>query len=132
LFILKENCFLRIETIQIHIEEIILCYLVGSQFREVFLWGFFCKPLSSSAIQLWVGRCLLKQISPVTSIVGVPANFYNPVSLHLPLPRQSILMSVCHVLIDLQGLSTVFFLGNLFSSIRATWHAHLSVLNFIT
>jgi hypothetical protein len=38
-----------------------------------------------------------------------PANFYNPVSFRLPLPRQSILISVGHVLIDLQGLSTIFF-----------------------
>jgi len=31
------------------------------------------------------------------------ANFYNPVSLRIPLPRQSILISVGHVLVDLQG-----------------------------
>jgi hypothetical protein len=37
------------------------------------------------------------------------AIFYNQVSLHLPLPRQSILISVGHVLIDLQGLSTISF-----------------------
>ena len=36
-----------------------------------------------------------------------PANFYNPVSLRLPLPCQSTLISVCHVL-DLQGLSISF------------------------
>ena len=34
------------------------------------------------------------------------ASFYNPVSFRLPLPRQSILISVGHVL-DLQGLSTI-------------------------
>jgi hypothetical protein len=38
-----------------------------------------------------------------------PANFYNPVSLRHPLPCQSILISVGHVLVDLQGLSTIFF-----------------------
>jgi hypothetical protein len=38
----------------------------------------------------------------------LPANFYNPVSLHLPLPRQSILISVSHVLFDLQGLSITY------------------------
>jgi len=39
----------------------------------------------------------------------LPANFYNPVSLHLPLPCMSILILVGHVLIDLQGLSRVSF-----------------------
>jgi hypothetical protein len=38
-----------------------------------------------------------------------PANFYNPVSLRLPLPRQSILISVGDVLVDLQSLSTIYF-----------------------
>ena len=38
-----------------------------------------------------------------------PANFYNPVSSCLPLPRQSILISVGHVLVDLQGSSTISF-----------------------
>jgi len=38
-----------------------------------------------------------------------PANFYNPVSLRLPLPRQSILISVGHVFFDLQRLSTISF-----------------------
>jgi hypothetical protein len=37
--------------------------------------------------------------------------------LRLPLPRQSILISVCHVLLDLHGFHNVF-LGNSFSSIR--------------
>jgi hypothetical protein len=37
-----------------------------------------------------------------------PANFYNPVFLRLPVPRQSILISVGHVLVD-QGLSTISF-----------------------
>ena len=41
-----------------------------------------------------------------------PANFYNPVSLRLPLSRQSILISVGHVLVDLQGLSTTSFFVN--------------------
>ena len=40
-----------------------------------------------------------------------PANFYNPVSLRLSLPRQSILISVGHVLVDLQGDHNIF-LGN--------------------
>jgi hypothetical protein len=30
----------------------------------------------------------------------LPANFYNPVSLRLPLPRQSIFILVGHVLVD--------------------------------
>jgi hypothetical protein len=38
----------------------------------------------------------------------LPANFYNTFSLR-PLPRQSILISVGHVLFDRQGLSTVSF-----------------------
>jgi len=37
------------------------------------------------------------------------ANFYNPVSLRLPLSHQSILILVSHVLIDLQVLSTTSF-----------------------
>ena len=36
-------------------------------------------------------------------------NFYNAVSLYLPLPRQSILISVGHVIDDLQGLSIISF-----------------------
>jgi len=36
-----------------------------------------------------------------------PTNFYNPVSLHLPLPWHSILISVSHVLFDLQGLCII-------------------------
>jgi hypothetical protein len=58
-----------------------------------------------------------------------PANFYNPVSFHLPLPCQSILILVGYILVDLQGLS--FFLGISFSSIHTTWSAHLSLLDFI-
>jgi hypothetical protein len=38
-----------------------------------------------------------------------PSSFYNPVSLRLPLPRQSSWISVVRVLVDLQGLSTVSF-----------------------
>ena len=38
-----------------------------------------------------------------------PASSYNPVSLRLPLPRQPILISVGHVIGDLQGLSTISF-----------------------
>jgi hypothetical protein len=37
-----------------------------------------------------------------------PANIYNPLSLRLPLPRHSILISVGHIL-DLQGSSTISF-----------------------
>ena len=33
--------------------------------------------------------------------------FYNAISLRLPLPSQSILISVGHVLVDLLGLSTI-------------------------
>ena len=36
-----------------------------------------------------------------------PANFYNPVSLRLLLPRQSISIPVGHVLGNLQGVSTI-------------------------
>jgi len=38
-----------------------------------------------------------------------PINLYNPVSLHLPLPHQPILISVSHVHSDLQGMSTTYF-----------------------
>ena len=38
-----------------------------------------------------------------------PPSFCNTVSLRLPLPRQSILISVGHVLVDLHGLSTISF-----------------------
>ena len=41
--------------------------------------------------------------------VHPPANFYNPVSLCLPLPHQSILILVGHFLTDLQGLSMISF-----------------------
>jgi hypothetical protein len=36
-----------------------------------------------------------------------PANFSNPFSLRLSLPRQSISISVGHVLVDLHGLSVI-------------------------
>jgi hypothetical protein len=36
-------------------------------------------------------------------------NLYNPVSMRLPLPRQSILISVGHVLVDYQSLSKISF-----------------------
>ena len=36
-----------------------------------------------------------------------PANFYKPVYLGLPAPHQSILLSVGHLLIDLQVLSII-------------------------
>jgi len=38
-----------------------------------------------------------------------PANFYNSVSLRLSPPRQSILISVGHVIVDLQDLPTISF-----------------------
>jgi hypothetical protein len=42
-----------------------------------------------------VGLGLLKKLSPATSILDFrPRIVYNPVSLRLPLPRQSILISV--------------------------------------
>jgi len=39
----------------------------------------------------------------------LPANFYNPVSLRLFQPHQSSLISVGHLLVDLQGLSIMSF-----------------------
>jgi hypothetical protein len=39
----------------------------------------------------------------------MPANFYKQVSLRLPRPSQSILISVRHILVDLQVLSTISF-----------------------
>jgi len=48
-------------------------------------------------------------VSSDLSPVQLPANFYNPVSLSLFLPRQSFLISVSHVLVDLQGLSIISF-----------------------
>jgi hypothetical protein len=56
-------------------------------------------------------------------------NFYSPTSLCLPPPRQSILFAICHVLVDLQDFCVISFLGNSFSSIRATWLAHLNLRN---
>jgi len=38
-----------------------------------------------------------------------PGNFYHTFSLRLPLHRQSVLISVGHVLIHFQGLSTIYF-----------------------
>jgi hypothetical protein len=60
-----------------------------------------------------------------------PANFYNPVSLCLPLSRQAILISIDQALVDLQGLPTISFLGNPFSSICTLWPAHHSALDFV-
>jgi hypothetical protein len=34
-------------------------------------------------------------------------SFYNPIPFRLPVPSQSILISVGHVRVDLQGLSTI-------------------------
>ena len=62
----------------------------------------------------------------------LPANFQNPVSLRLPVPCQSFLISVGQVLVDFQGFVHNIFLGNSFSSIHTTWPAHLSLLDFIT
>ena len=39
--------------------------------------------------------------------VHPPTNFYNPVSLRLPLPHQFILIFVGHIHTDLQGLSMI-------------------------
>ena len=48
---------------------------------------------------------------PQANVAGDPRqpslNFCNTVSLSLPLPRQFILISVGHVLVDLQGLSII-------------------------
>ena len=61
---------------------------------------------------------------------GQPSsNFYSPASLRLSPTRQSTFISVNHVLVDVKGVC-VFFLGNSFSIIRATWPAHLNLLNF--
>ena len=64
--------------------------------------------------------------------VHLPAKFYNPVSLPLPLPRRSILILVGRILTDLQGLPTDIFLDNPFPSIRKTRPTHLSLLDFVT
>ena len=65
---------------------------------------------SSSALQPWVGLGLLKRNVTSDPYPGqLPANFYNPVSLCLPLPCQSVLILVSHILIDLQALSIVSF-----------------------
>jgi hypothetical protein len=58
-----------------------------------------------------MGLGFLKQISPEKDFFpGHPsANFYNPLSLRLPLPHQSGFILVGHVLFDLQGLSIMFF-----------------------
>ena len=63
--------------------------------------------------------------------VHPPANFYKPLSLRLLLPRQSILISVGHVLVNLQDLSTLSYLDNSLLSINTTWPAHLSLLDCI-
>jgi len=57
---------------------------------------------SSSVLQPWVG--LVANVASDFYPGQPPANFYNPVSLRLPVPLQSILISVSHVLADLQGL----------------------------
>ena len=54
-------------------------------------------------------------LSPLANVASdlypghLPANFYHPVPLCLPIPRQSILISVGHILVDLQGWSTISF-----------------------
>ena len=56
---------------------------------------------SSSTLQPWVGLGLLKQNVTSDLYPGhPPTNFYNPVSVCLPLPRQSNLISVGHVFVD--------------------------------
>ena len=57
-----------------------------------------------------IGSTALRGPRPLQAIVASdlypgqsPASFYNPVSLRLFLPRQSILISVGYVLVDLQG-----------------------------
>jgi hypothetical protein len=42
-----------------------------------------------------------------------PADIYNPISLRLPITRQSILISVGHVLVDFQGFVHNNSLGNI-------------------
>jgi len=60
---------------------------------------------------------------PQTSVVSdlysgnPPANFYNPVTLRLPIPHQSILILVGHVIVDLQCLSIISFSVILFYSL---------------
>jgi hypothetical protein len=54
--------------------------------------------------------------------VQPPAKFYNPVSLLLHLPRQSFLISVGHVFVDVKGFVRNIFIGNSFSSIPITIH----------
>jgi hypothetical protein len=48
-----------------------------------------CRPQANVASELYPGQ--------------PKASFYNPISLRHPLPRQSILISIGHVLVDLQG-----------------------------
>jgi hypothetical protein len=97
------------------------------------LWLICAARRSTLPINLWLVQSVIIIIgstapggpwSPQANVasdlypVHPPANFYNPFSLRLPPPRQSILISVGHVLVDLQGLSTIC-LGNSLSTIRA-------------
>jgi hypothetical protein len=80
---------------------------------------------SSSALQPSVGLRIFKQMSPTTSIPGIRQSIFQSSFLRLPVPCQSILISIDRVLVALQGLSTIFFLGNSFSSIRSTSQSYL-------
>ena len=60
-----------------------------------------------------------------------PADFYNPVSLCLPLPP-SIHLDFGRPRPRPAGFVHNIYLGNLLLCIRTTWPAHLSLLDFIT
>jgi len=69
---------------------IIIIIIIGST-----ALGGPCPPQANVAGDLYPGQ--------------LPTNFYNPVSLCLPPPCQSIFISVGHILGYLQGLATVSF-----------------------
>ena len=95
------------------------------------MWWWWWWSSSSSVLQPWVDLGLLKQMLPTTSILGIC----------LPIPPPSFLASSSTPSINLDfgqphprwppGFVPNVFLGNSFSSIRTTWPAHLSLLDFI-
>ena len=58
-----------------------------------------------------LGRPFPPQVNVASDLYPghLPSNFYKPASFRLPLPRKSISISVGHVLVERQDLSTISF-----------------------